>query len=85
MENIITLTQEIESGFLKSKLKIDNSSNFKDFEIQQKFIQDENESGEYEGRNLTLGIDAEAKSLIIAGVTFEGLTLEILKNFINQI
>ena len=75
MEDLINL--KISDNDIDTEIKIDNSTNFRDFNV------------EIEGNNviktLDIQIDFEGKALYIDGVKFNGITLELLKSFLNQL
>ena len=75
MEDSINL--KISADNIDTEIKIDNSTNFKDFTIEIKM--------EDEIKNLDIQIDFENKILYIDEVKFNGITLELLKSFLNQL
>lgn len=82
MSQIITLKQEIESSFLKTKIEIDNSCEFKDFKAFQQYADDKKIGPE---KIVSVGIDTYGRTLILNGVSLEGSALQLFKDFINQI
>ncbi len=77
METTINLKTEQDGKEIE--LKIDNSTDFKDF-----FLNIETNQGNKKKRGLHIQIDKREKVLEINGMKISGLMLQILKEFINQ-
>ena len=75
MEEKINL--KISDNDIDAEIKIDNSTNFRVFNV-------EIETGVVI-ETLHIQIDFEGKILYIDGVKFNGITLELLKSFLNQL
>ena len=75
MEDKINL--KISDNDIDAEIKIDNSTNFRVFNV-------EIETGVVI-KTLHIQIDFEGKILYIDGVKFNGITLELLKSFLNQL
>ena len=73
MENLIELHTQKEKG-ISTDLIIDNSTEFKDFHLQQ----------QRGSREINVFIYNNNEGVSINGVTLSGLELQLLKEFLNQ-
>lgn len=80
MEKLIKITTENER--FNTSIEIDNSTDFKDFIIEQKEIlikeQDSNE------KKLDINFDTTENHLVINNIILEKREIELLKEFLNQ-
>ena len=77
METTINLKTEQDGKEIE--LKIDNSTDFKDF-----FLNIETNQVNHKKRTLHIQIDKREKVLEINGMKISGLMLQVFKEFINQ-
>lgn len=75
MEDLINL--KISDNDIDTEIKIDNSTFLAEFNIE---IEKDRQV-----KCLKILIDSEEKVLEIDGVKFNGITLELLKSFLNQL
>lgn len=75
MEDTINL--KTSSNGIDIKINIDNSTNFRDFNVEVETVETT--------KTLDIQIDFEGKALCIDGVKFNGITLGLLKSFLNQL
>lgn len=75
---MINLT--LEEGVIKRNIKIDNSSEFKDFVLTQ-----ENENKKNDIRTLHVENDTTTKHITINGIVLNDIELQLFKEFINQV
>ena len=75
MEDLINL--KISDNNIDTEIKIDNSTFLAEFNIE---IEKDRQV-----KCLKILIDSEEKVLEIDGVKFNGITLELLKSFLNQL
>ena len=72
-----TLNLKTSSNGICFETNIDNSKNFKYFYIKVETFETT--------KTLDIQIDSKRKVLYINGVKFNGITLELLKSFLNQL
>ena len=75
-ETVIKIT--IEEGMIKRNIEIDNSSEFKDFVLNQE------NSNSNDVRTLSVENDTTNGNIIINGIVLNDIELKLLKEFINQ-
>ena len=77
MKTVIKIT--IEEGVTKRSIEIDNSSEFKDFVLNQE------NSNSNDVRTLHVENDTTNRNITINGIVLNDIELQLFKEFINQV